>query len=121
MSNPPPPAFFDLANLPKLDRKLLDPRYYERYGIESVQTKRGCPLRCDYCTYPIIEGRVGRLRTPSAVVDEMFLALDQHPDINHFFIVDSVFNLPRTHAKKCALAVRSAALLAEPGSAGCCS
>ncbi len=100
VSNPSPPAFFDLRNSPKLDRTLLDPRYYERYGIESVQTKRGCPLRCAYCTYPIIEGRVGRLRGPSAVVDEMFQALDDHPGIHHFFIVDSVFNLPRTHAKE---------------------
>jgi len=99
VSNPASAKFFDLRNSPNLDRTLLDPRYYERYGIDSIQTKRGCPLTCAYCTYPIIEGRVGRLREPSAVVDEMFQALDQHPEIHHFFIVDSVFNLPRTHAK----------------------
>ncbi|HEX5068415.1 MAG TPA: radical SAM protein [Myxococcota bacterium] len=92
-------SFVEMDGIARPDRSLADPRYYERYGIESVQTKRGCPLRCDYCTYPIIEGRVGRARSPAAVVDEMFAALEQHPGIRHFFIVDSVFNLPKAHAK----------------------
>jgi radical SAM superfamily enzyme YgiQ (UPF0313 family) len=99
LSNPPPAKFFDLSRLSRLDREILDSRYYERYGIESIQTKRGCPLHCEYCTYPIIEGRVGRLREPASVVDEMFEALEVHPELHHFFIVDSVFNLPRSHAK----------------------
>jgi radical SAM superfamily enzyme YgiQ (UPF0313 family) len=43
---------------------------------------------------------VGRSRSAAAVVDEMYLALEQQPSIRHFFIVDSVFNLPRTHAKQ---------------------
>ena len=29
-----------------------------------------CALRCEYCSYPLIEGRVGRVRDPEAVVDE---------------------------------------------------
>ena len=93
------PPFLDMNTLPVPDRSLVDPRYYERYSIESIQTKRGCPLRCDYCTYPLIEGRVGRARQPASVVDEMFHALDQHPATKHFFLVDSVFNLPKSHAK----------------------
>lgn len=91
--------FLDMNALAVPDRSLVDARYYERYATDSVQTKRGCPLRCDYCTYPLIEGRVGRTRDPAAVVDEMFQALEIQPGIQHFFIVDSVFNLPRTHAK----------------------
>lgn len=93
------PNFLDMRELPAPSRAAVDPRYYVEYGIESIQTTRGCPLRCDYCTYPIIEGRVGRKREPGAIVDEMFQCLDEHPQIRHFFIVDSVFNLPRTHAK----------------------
>jgi len=91
--------FIDLDTVARPDRSFADARYYERYGIESVQTKRGCPLRCEYCTYPIIEGRIGRARAPAAVVDEMFASLTAHPSIRHFFIVDSVFNLPKAHAK----------------------
>jgi radical SAM superfamily enzyme YgiQ (UPF0313 family) len=99
VSNPPDREFIDMNALAVPNRRILDPRYAERYAIDSVQTKRGCPLRCDYCTYPIIEGRVGRTREPAAVVDEMFRILDEQPDTRHLFIVDSVFNLPKTHAK----------------------
>ncbi len=98
--NPRPPDFLDMTLLPFPDRTLVDRYYYDEYGIDSIQTKRGCPLRCDYCTYPIIEGRKGRVRTAESVVDEMFAALEAQPSINHFFIVDSVFNLPKSHAKR---------------------
>ncbi len=99
VSNPRSGSFLDMNTLALPDRTLVDARYDE-YAIESIQTKRGCPLRCDYCTYPIIEGRVGRVREPSAVVDEMFRTLEERPETRHFFIVDSVFNLPTLHAKK---------------------
>ncbi len=99
LSNPRSPRFLDMDTLPVPDRKLVDRRYLTEYGINSVQTKRGCPLHCAYCTYPIIEGRVGRVRRPAAVVDEMFQALADQPATRHFFIVDSVFNLPTSHAK----------------------
>jgi radical SAM superfamily enzyme YgiQ (UPF0313 family) len=99
LANPRPPEFLNMTELPFPDRTLVDRLYFDEWGIDSVQTKRGCPLRCDYCTYPIIEGRKGRVRTPESVVDEMFAALDSQPAINHFFIVDSVFNLPKSHAK----------------------
>ncbi len=98
--NPPEPKFLDMNDLALPDRQQVDPRYYQFYGIESVQTKRGCPLRCDYCTYPTIEGRIGRTRDPHGIVDEMFEAVEKQPEINHFFFVDSVFNLPKRHAKE---------------------
>ena len=100
ISNPSSPSFLDMNSLVPADRSLVDPRHYERVGIEAVQTKRGCPLSCEYCTYPIIEGRTGRLREPAAIVDELIALHAAHPETNHVFVVDSVFNLPRTHAKK---------------------
>ena len=99
ISNPPAPSFLDMNDIEAPDRSVADARYYSTYGQESVQTKRGCPLRCEYCTYPIIEGRVGRKRDPARIVDEMFAAVEAHPETNHFFVVDSVFNLPKGHAK----------------------
>ena len=99
VGNPPEPEFLVMDDLPVPDRSLVDDRYSTRYGIESVQTKRGCALRCDYCTYPLIEGRVGRVRRPEAVADEMEAVMAARPETRHFFIVDSVFNLPRRHAK----------------------
>lgn len=92
-------GFLDLSALPSPDRSLLHTGYFEEFGIDSVQTKRGCPLHCDYCSYPMIEGRRIRLRDPESVVDEMFASLEAHPSLSHIFIVDSVFNLPLSHAK----------------------
>lgn len=92
-------AFLDLNQSPDLARSLVDKNYYRKVGIENIQTKRGCVLKCSYCSYPKIEGRKYRTREPKRVVDEMERSLRLNPEINHFFIVDSVFNLPRQHAK----------------------
>ncbi len=99
VSNPPRGVFQRIDDLAVPDRGVVDGRYYTRFGIDSVQTKRGCPLRCDYCTYPLIEGRSIRQRDPVRVVDELLEARERQPDIEHVFVVDSVFNLPPAHAK----------------------
>lgn len=99
-SVPAPAGFLDMETITVPDRSLVNRRYFSLYGTDSIQTKRGCPLRCEYCTYPIIEGRKGRLRSAEAVVDEMFASAEMHPELKHFFIVDSVFNLPKSHAKR---------------------
>jgi radical SAM superfamily enzyme YgiQ (UPF0313 family) len=98
--NPHSGKFLEMNGLAEPDRSLVESRYYERYGIDSIQTKRGCPLLCEYCTYPRIEGRVGRVRDPAAVAGEMARALDARPNTRHFFVVDSTFNLPKAHAKQ---------------------
>jgi radical SAM superfamily enzyme YgiQ (UPF0313 family) len=89
----------DLDDLPPLDRAVLSPRYYSDYGTESLQTKRGCPLHCTYCTYPLLEGRKTRMRQPARVAEE-FMEIGARPGVDHLFIVDSVFNLPPRHAKE---------------------
>jgi len=90
--------FLLMDDLTPPDRSVVPSRYYAQYGIESLQTKRGCPLQCDYCTYPMIEGRQVRVRDPGQAADE-FMAICARPGVAHLFIVDSVFNLPLRHAK----------------------
>lgn len=63
----------------------------------GVQTKRGCPLGCTYCSYPHLNGKSLRLRTPSRVVDEIEALVKKH-GIKSFSFLDSVFNLPRSFA-----------------------
>lgn len=99
ISTPPAAGFQALDALPIPDRSLVDPRYYRDCGIDSAQSKRGCPLRCDYCTYPLIEGRAIRRRDPALFVDELFELRRVRPEAKHVFIVDAVFNLPPAHAK----------------------
>ena len=92
--------FLVMDEIARPDRSLLDERYYTEYGIESLQTKRGCPLKCTYCTYPLIEGARGRVRDPAGVAAEFMEITTRRPDVDHVFIVDSVFNLPIRHAKE---------------------
>jgi radical SAM superfamily enzyme YgiQ (UPF0313 family) len=91
-------TFLDVNSYPQPGRTQVDERYYAEYGIESLQTKRGCALHCDYCTYPLIEGNRSRMREPARVADD-FMTLCERPGVEHVFIVDSVFNLPPRHAK----------------------
>ncbi len=95
--SPRPAGLASLDTLPLVDRRLVDRRHYELCGTDSVQTKRGCPMLCSYCSYPQIEGRTHRLRDPERVVDELALALEA--GARHVFVVDAVFNLPARHAR----------------------
>jgi radical SAM superfamily enzyme YgiQ (UPF0313 family) len=87
----------DLDRLPPPARDLVDARYYEWDGTDNLQTKRGCAFSCNYCDYPDLEGRKVRVRDPNAVADEL-AARAQVPGVTHGFVVDSVFNVPRSHA-----------------------
>lgn len=75
---------------PDYDRQWVD-YYLESTGVLNIQTKRGCPFRCTYCTYPYIEGDVFRPRNPQAVVDDI-KRLQKDFAIHEFFFTDSVFN-----------------------------
>ena len=70
--------------------------YLKRGGMGNIQSKRGCPFSCVYCTYPIIEGSKIRLRSAELVCDEIEAML-QH-GIDTLFFVDNAFNHPMSHA-----------------------
>jgi hypothetical protein len=87
----------DLDDLPLPARDLVDPRYYAFDGTDNLQTKRGCAFACAYCDYPDLEGSKVRVRDPAAIADEL-AARAGVPGVTHMFFVDSVFNVPRSHA-----------------------
>ena len=93
-SNPcrAPEAAFHTA--PIHEPAILQP-YLARGALPGVQTQRGCPLRCCYCTYPLIEGKHSRYRSGEEVVAEMRQLLAQ--GVRYTFIVDSVFNTSPEH------------------------
>ena len=65
--------------------------YTGRSGMISMQTKRGCPYKCAYCTYPAIEGDIVRQRPPDDIADEVE-KLQKTYGINTFYFTDSIFN-----------------------------
>jgi len=70
--------------------------YRERSGMANLQTKRGCPFHCAYCTYPGLEGKRFRCRPPEAVVDDIERMQAEH-GIESLFFTDSIFNDPAGH------------------------
>jgi radical SAM superfamily enzyme YgiQ (UPF0313 family) len=64
--------------------------YWKQSGMLNIQTKRGCPYKCIYCTYPLIEG--SKVRTLE--VDNVISTLKDlgQQGINYVFFTDSVFN-----------------------------
>lgn len=79
-------------------RDLLDnARYLARGGMANLQTKRGCPFHCTYCTYPHINGLSLRPRPPAEVVDEL-ASMVRGFGLDQVFFVDDIFNWPHDHA-----------------------
>lgn len=65
--------------------------YLNKGGMLNIHTKRGCPHRCLYCSYPSLEGNRYLFRRPEAVVDEIaYLVANYGADF--IFFTDSVFN-----------------------------
>lgn len=63
-----------------------------------VQSRRGCPLDCSFCSTPIIEGTSIRRRSPQRVVS--WLAELAQAGVQDFNFADNTFNLPPAYAKE---------------------
>ncbi|MBI5047553.1 MAG: radical SAM protein [Deltaproteobacteria bacterium] len=82
----------------KPDRLFLDnERYFQFGGMANIQTKRGCPFKCIYCTYPYLDGSRIRCRDVDDIVDEVEELVNKY-GIDYIFFVDDIFNQPVGHA-----------------------
>ncbi|MFH0932772.1 MAG: radical SAM protein [Nitrospirota bacterium] len=70
--------------------------YLSSLSTVPIQSKRGCPYQCIYCTYPMGEGRDYRLCHPESVVEA--IKKSAPTGLRDFEFVDNVFNSPRDHA-----------------------
>lgn len=70
--------------------------YLARLSTVPVQTKRGCPYDCVYCTYAIHEGKRYQLCDTDTVVNHIKRLVEQ--GIFDIEFVDNVFNAPYSHA-----------------------
>lgn len=87
----------DLENNIIADRSKFDmQRYLNDGGCINIQTRRGCPFKCNYCTYPISEGKDIRYRSIDSIISELTSLKKQ--GVDHYFFVDNVFNYPEDYA-----------------------
>ncbi len=98
LSAPPQLPDFNALPAPRWDCLDLQP-YKGQLDTIGVQAKRGCGLKCAYCTYYFLNGAHYRLRDPEKIAEEI-LELTGRFQLDHFIFVDSVFNVPQTHARE---------------------
>jgi radical SAM superfamily enzyme YgiQ (UPF0313 family) len=73
-----------------------------------VQTRRGCPNDCSYCSTAAIQGRTIRTRSPEAAVEE--IRCIAAAGFRRFYFVDNSFNIPESHALRLCSVLEDAAL-----------
>jgi len=86
----------DLGQLPHPRRNLFHPDYM----FASVQTSRGCPMDCEFCSVTAFNGRRYRRRPPEDVLDE----LETIPQKKLFFVDDNLIGYTKRDREQ-ALAV----------------
>jgi len=85
------------------DRETSPVKFYlASGGMLNLQTKRGCPFHCSYCTYPHIEGGRMRFFPPDKIAEEA-RKLEQ-AGAKYIFITDSAFNASYEHSRAVAQA-----------------
>ena len=99
----PPPAPVTAIGTP--DRTLFDVAAYHRLGgMTNLQTKRGCPFTCTYCTYPLLEGAKVRTRPIAEIIAEIRSLVDDF-GVSYLYFVDDIFNFPTDFATELCLAM----------------
>ena len=103
-----PPVAVERIGTP--DRTLFDIASYNRQGgMANLQTKRGCPFSCIYCTYPLLEGDRTRLRPVADIMAEL-RGLVETAGVDYVYFVDDIFNYPIDFAEKLCRAMIEARL-----------
>ncbi|MCC6158890.1 MAG: B12-binding domain-containing radical SAM protein [Deltaproteobacteria bacterium] len=97
--NPVDPAPVDIRANPIPDMSLVDGydsrRGVTRWRIVPIQTSRGCPFACSFCSVTQMFGRGMRYRETSDVLDELDRC-DPRRDFVFFYDDNFCVNLPRT-------------------------
>ncbi|MDR3251467.1 MAG: radical SAM protein [Tannerella sp.] len=75
--------------------------YWKNGGMLNIQTKRGCPYKCVYCSYPLIDGykvRTLDAKTVVANIEELYFS----KGVSYFFFTDSLFNIHKDYNEELA-------------------
>jgi radical SAM superfamily enzyme YgiQ (UPF0313 family) len=75
----------------------ISPRYLGRFfnpTFSTLDTSRGCPFVCSYCSVKNVMGRTMRSRDPGRVIEWMREAHDEHGVRNLLIVDDDFFRSP---------------------------
>jgi len=81
--------YFNMKGSPIPRRDLLDVSQY--LVPQTIETSRGCPYDCDFCSVTTVNGGTYRLRP----VEEVVAELAAMPKSNIFFVDDNVIGNPK--------------------------
>lgn len=79
------------------DLPVIDDRYLQRFfnpTFSTIDTSRGCPFVCSYCSVKNVMGRTMRARDPDEVVAWLADAYDRHGVRNVLVVDDDFFRSP---------------------------
>jgi radical SAM superfamily enzyme YgiQ (UPF0313 family) len=77
---------------------VVDDRYLTRFfnpRMTTLDTSRGCPFTCSYCSVKNVTGRTMRSRDPDSVVNWVRDAIRHHGIESLFLVDDDFFRSPR--------------------------
>jgi len=108
----PPRLVEPLGELPPPGLEYFTPVLYHEAegttklpGMIPVQTRRGCPMKCIYCTTPLLEGRKTRTCPPETVAAWLAVWYEKW-GLTRFYFVDSMFNHPLPYARRLCQAIK---------------
>ncbi len=111
-----PQKLTSLAQLPPPALEYFTPRLYQEAegsaklpGVIPVQTRRGCPMRCIYCTTPQLEGRRTRAWEPDEIATWLRDWYEKW-GLTRYYFVDSLFNYPIDYARSLCRALKDLGL-----------
>ena len=70
--------------------------FHPRYAFSTVQTTRGCPWRCDFCTVHAFNGTAYRQRPVEAVLDEIESTTGEYL----FFVDDNLIGYSKNSERR---------------------
>ena len=98
--------------LPRPALEHFTPRLYEETpgsaglpGLIPVQSRRGCPMKCVYCTTPRLEGAATRAWAPEQVASWLAHWHEQW-GLTRFYFVDNIFNCPPAYGRRLCRAIK---------------
>jgi len=89
-------GYIDLTQSPIPRYDLVDKSLYSAY---SIQTTRGCPRTCSYCTLPIMYGSTYRHKSVEQILKEIRAIQNVDKEAFIFFVDDNMF-IDRKFSKK---------------------